>query len=319
MRAQNLFMLLVVLLLMSLERLLSEFYIYQICLIASMAVIVLGLVVVSGLAGQVSLAQAAFVALGSYGAAILEIRLGIPIMIGIPLAALISSVVGYLLGFITLRVSGHYLALATMAFTAIVQIALINLDDWTGGASGMPFPSLILAGHTLTTAKELFYVIMPVTIILFLFIVNLIRSRYGRDFTAIRDSEIAASAMGINVLRYKSIAFAMSAFLGAMGGGMLAILSTYLDPAQFGILQSVHYLAVVVVGGVATPLGAIIGSLIFTIIPELLQAFQSYLGLVFALMLLGFIVLHPAGVASLLVMYGKPLRRWLVPSQRNKL
>jgi len=317
MTARTLITLSLVLLLMSLEWMLPEFYIFQICLIASMAVIVLGLVVVSGLAGQVSLAQAAFVALGSYGAAILEARLGIPVMVGIPIAAVLSGLVGYVLGLITLRVSGHYLALATMAFTAIVQIALINLDNWTGGAAGMAFPSLTVAGRTLSTANEMFYVIMPVTILMFLWMFNVIQSRYGRDFSAIRESETAASAMGIPVLRYKSMAFAMSAFLGAIGGGMLAVLSTYLDPAQYGILQSVHYLAVAVIGGVGTPLGAIIGSLIFTIIPELLQAFQSYLGLVFALLLLGFIVIHPAGVASLIALWSKPFRQWLEPGKRT--
>jgi branched-chain amino acid transport system permease protein len=317
MTARTIIILLIVLLLMSLEWMLPEFFIFQICLIASMAVIVLGLVVVSGLAGQVSLAQAAFVALGSYGAAILEARLGIPVVAGIPLAAILSGAVGYVLGFITLRVSGHYLALATMAFTAIVQIALINLDSWTGGAAGMAFPSMEVGGRTLSTANEMFYVIMPVSILMFVWILNIIRSRYGRDFSAIRESETAASAMGINVLRYKSMAFAMSAFLGAMGGGMLAVLSTYLDPAQYGILQSVHYLAVAVIGGVGTPLGAIIGSVIFTMIPELLQSFQSYLGLVFALLLLGFIVIHPAGVASLMALWSKPLRQWAGLEQRK--
>jgi branched-chain amino acid transport system permease protein len=128
---------------------------------------------------------------------------------------------------------------------------------------------------------------------------NIMASRFGRALTAIRQSETAAETMGLDVLRYKAAAFAASGFLGAMGGGLLAPLSTYLDPAEFGVTQSVYFLAIAVVGGLLSPLGAAVGSAIFVLLPELLQSFQSYLGLVFALLLLAFIVLRPNGLASL--------------------
>jgi branched-chain amino acid transport system permease protein len=142
-------------------------------------------------------------------------------------------------------------------------------------------------------------VILPVAAALFLAVANVMHSRMGRALDAIRQSETAAAAIGINVVPCKAAAFAASGFLGAIGGGMLASLSTYLDPAQFGISQTIYYLAVAVVGGLHSPIGAIIGSAVFVILPELLQNFQSALGLVFATMLLAFIVLRPDGLVSL--------------------
>jgi branched-chain amino acid transport system permease protein len=277
---------------------LTEYHLFQICLIAATALVVLGLVVVTGLAGQISLAQSAFVGLGGYGSALLTTSWGMSLWASIPLTAFLVSLAGFVLGQLTLRISGHYLALATMAFAAIVQLALIHSDPITGGAAGMPVPPFRIFGLTLATGSHLYYVIVPITALLFLIVYNVMQSRFGRALSAMRQSETAAEAMGLDVLRYKAMAFAASGFLGAIGGGLLASLSTYLDPAQFGITQSVYFLAVAVVGGMSSPFGAIIGSAIFILIPDLLQSFQSYLGLVFALLLLCFIVLRPNGLAS---------------------
>jgi len=276
----------------------AEYHLFQICLIAATALVVLGLVVVTGIAGQISLAQSAFVGLGGYGSAILATSWGVPLWAGIPLSALVVALSGLLLGQLTLRISGHYLALATMAFTAIVQLAFIHSDSVTGGAAGMPVPPFRIFGLTLTNGGHLYYVIVPVTALLFLLVRNVMKSRFGRALTAIRQSETAAEALGLDVLRYKAMAFAASGFLGAVGGGLLASLSTYLDPAQFSITQSVYFLAIAVVGGMSSPLGAVVGSAVFILLPDLLQSFQTYLGLVLALLLLGFIVLRPNGLAS---------------------
>jgi branched-chain amino acid transport system permease protein len=280
--------------------LLAEYQLFQVCLIAATAVVVLGLVVVTGLAGQISLAQAAFVGLGGYGPAILATRYGLHLWAAIPLFALCVGAIGFVLGQLTLRVSGHYLALATLAFTAIVQLALMHADGVTGGAFGMPVPAFDIGGVALTSGRDLYHVILPVAAALFLAVANIMRSPIGRALDAIRQSETAAAAIGINNVSCKATAFAASGFLGAIGGSMLASLSTYLDPAQFGISQTVYYLAVAVVGGLQSPIGAIIGSAVFVILPELLQSFQSALGFVFAAMLLLFIVLRPNGLVSLM-------------------
>jgi branched-chain amino acid transport system permease protein len=278
---------------------LADFQLFQVCLIAATAVTVLGLVVVTGLAGQISLAQAAFVGLGGYGPAILATRYGLPMWVGIPLFAVCVGSVGFVLGQVTLRVSGHYLALATMAFTAIVQLAFVHSDSVTGGAIGMPVPALEIGSIALTSGRGLYHVIVPAAALLFLAVFNIMHSPVGRALAAVRQSETAAAATGIDVRVLKAGAFAVSGVLGAFGGGMLALLSTYLDPAQFGITQTVYYLAVAVVGGLHSPFGAIVGSAVFVLVPEFLQAFQSYLGLVFSLLLLLFIVLRPSGLVSL--------------------
>lgn len=278
---------------------LPEFRLFQVCLIAATAVVVLGQTVVTGFAGQISLAQSAFVALGGYGSTILSTSTGQPFWVTLPVTAVAVGVIGFVLGQATLRVSGHYLALATMAFTAIVQLALIHGDPLTGGAAGMPVPTFEMFGRTFSTGGELFYVILPVFVALFVMTANAMSSRFGRGLAALRQSETAAEAMGLDVLRYKAGAFAASGFLGAIGGGMLALLSTYLDPAQFSITQSVYFLAIAVVGGMLSPVGIVVSSALFVLLPELLQSFQSYLGLVFALLLLGFIVLRPEGISSI--------------------
>lgn len=278
---------------------LAEFHLFELCLIAGTSLAVLGLVVVTGMAGQISLAQSAFVALGGYGASILATSWGVPLWAGIPLVAIVVAAFGFVLGQMTLRVAGHYLALATLAVTAIVQLALIHGDQLTGGAAGMAVPPFEIMGRTLGSGRELYYVIVPVTALFILITQNLAASRFGRALTAIRQSETAAQAMGLDVLRLKAAAFAASAFLGAVSGGLLAPLSTYLDPAQFGITYAVYFLAIAVVGGMLSPIGAVIGSAVFVLLPNYLQAFQSYLGLVFAVLLLGFIVLRPNGLSSL--------------------
>lgn len=279
--------------------LLAEYQLYQVCLVASTGVVVLGLVVVTGLAGQISLAQAAFVALGGYGPAILATRYGLPLWAGIPAIALCVGAIGFVLGQLTLRVSGHYLALATLAFTAIVQLALVHSDQVTGGAVGMPVPTFEIGGLTLNSGRSLYHVILPVAAALFLAVANIMHSPVGRALDAIRQSETAASAIGVDVVTCKAAAFAASGFLGAIGGAMLASLSTYLDPTQFGISQTVYYLAVAVVGGLQSPIGALVGSAVFVMLPGFLQSFQSALGLVFAAMLLVVIVLRPNGLVSL--------------------
>ncbi len=128
---------------------------------------------------------------------------------------------------------------------------------------------------------------------------NLLDSRVGRAFAALRQSEIAASTLGINVLHYKALAFALSAVFGAVGGGLQALQTTYLDPQSFGIVESVLLIAIIVIGGFRSMAGAVLGSAVFTIIPTMLGAFQSYRGLAFALLLLGTIVLFPGGLAGL--------------------
>lgn len=277
----------------------SEYRVFQAGLIASTAITALGLVIVTGVAGQVSLAQAAFSAIGAYGGTLFAMHLGTTPWLGIPLAALLAGGLGYVLGLATLRVGGHYLALVTMALTAIVQVVLIHWEALTGGALGLAVVPLAIGGTTLTSGLALFYVVIPVAFAMFVAAANVLDSRFGRAFSAVRQSEVAAHTLGVNILHYKSLAFALSAMFGAVGGGLQALQTTYLDPHAFGIVESVLLVAIIIVGGFRNIGGAILGSAAFILIPELLGAFQSYKGVVFAALLLLMIVLFPGGLAGL--------------------
>lgn len=273
--------------------------VFLVAMIGSTSVMVAGLTIVVGFAGQISIAQASFAAFGAYGTAQLAAMAGLPHWIGLPGISLAAAGVGYLFGLLSLRVADHYLALATMALCAIVQLLLIHLEDWTGGAVGLPVPPLEVGARILTRPIELYAVIMPCAALTIWFLHALATSRLGRAFAALRMSEVASAAVGIPVLHYKSLAFALSAFFGAFGGGLFALLTTYLDPAQFGILESVRLIAIAVIGGVLNPFGPIIGSAVFVLLPETMGALGRYMALVFSLLLLVFVVVSPQGIAGL--------------------
>ena len=275
-------------------------------LIGSTSIMVAGLAIVVGLAGQISIAQASFAALGAYGTAQLATMAGLPHWIGLPVTSFVAAGVGYLFGLLSLRVADHYLALTTMALCAIVQLLLIHMEDWTGGAVGLAVPPLEIGARMLTRPVELYAVVMPLAGLTVWFLHALATSRIGRAFAAIRMSEVAASAVGIPVLHYKALAFALSAFFGAFGGGLFALQTTYLDPAQFGILESVRLIAIAVIGGVLNPFGPAIGSAVFVLLPEMMGALGRYMSLVFSLLLLVFVIVSPQGIAGL----SARLRSW---------
>jgi branched-chain amino acid transport system permease protein len=285
--------------LVALPFLASSHLVFLVAMIGSTSIMVAGLSIVVGLAGQISIAQASFAAIGAYGTAQLAAMAGLPHWIGLPAIALLAAAIGYLFGLLSLRVADHYLALATMALCAIVQLLLIHLEDWTGGAVGLAVPPLTLGGRSLTRPVELYAVIMPCVALTIWFLHALATSRTGRAFAALRMSEVGAAAVGIPVLHHKALAFALSAFFGAFGGGLFALQTTYLDPAQFGILESIRLIAIAVIGGVLNPFGPVIGAASFVLLPETMGALGRYMSLVFSLLLLLFVVVSPQGIAGL--------------------
>jgi branched-chain amino acid transport system permease protein len=289
----------------------SDYRLFQLGLIASTSIVAAGLVIVTGIAGQVSLAQAAFTALGAYGSTLLAQHFGLAQWIGIPVVAVAVAACGFGLGLVTLRVEGHNLALATLALTAIIQVVIVHWEALTGGALGLAVPPLTIAGKSLTSGAAQFYVVIPVSAAMFLLAANLLRSHVGRAFAALRQSEIAAQSAGVNVLYYKALAFAVSGAFGAVGGGLQALQTTYLDPQTFGILDSVGLIAIIVIGGFRSLAGAVLGSAVFTVIPAMLGAFQAYKGFVFAALLLLTIVLFPGGLVRLLFLVIAQGGSWL--------
>lgn len=224
---------------------------------------------------------------------------GVPLWLGIPLAALAAAGVGYLLGLPALRLEGPYLALVTLGFTAIVQTILVHWESVTNGPLGLPVPPLTVAGRALTSGRDLYLVIVPVAVLIFVAARRLLRSRVGRAFDALRQSEVAASVLGVNPVHYKTLAFALSAFLGGVGGGLHALLTTFLSPETFGIIESIFFLVVIVVGGVGYVSGAVLGAALLVLLPETLGAFRHYQALVYGALLLTFIVFVPGGLSGL--------------------
>jgi branched-chain amino acid transport system permease protein len=279
---------------------LSSHMLVLVTLIATTSIITVGLSIVTGLAGQVSIAQAAFCGLGAYGATLLSMHAGLPMWLTIPLATLIIAVVGYGVGVMSLRVEGHYLALVTLAFGGMVNLALLHLTDITGGAVGLPAQPLVMFGFAFGSPISLYYLSVIMASAVLIAVANLLHSRWGRAFHGVRLSEIACKSLGMDVRRVKAIAFAMSAGLGALGGALQSLQTTYLDPAQFTILGSVAYLSVLVIGGLRSQLGAIIGAIIFVMTPELLGGFKTYMGLMFAVVLLAIILVAPSGLEFLI-------------------
>jgi len=271
-----------------------------VALIATTSIITVGLSIVTGLSGQVSLAQAAFCGLGAYGATLISMHAGLPMWLTIPATAAIVAVIGYGVGVMSLRVEGHYLALVTLAFSGIINLGLLHLTDLTGGAVGLPAEQLVVFGFTFGSPMSLYYLSVIVAGAVLFGVWNMLRSRWGRAFHGVRLSEIACKSLGMDVRRVKAIAFAMSAGLGALGGALQSLQTTYLDPAQFTILGSVAYLLVLVIGGLRSQLGAVIGAIIFVMTPELLGGFKTYMGLMFSIVLLAIILIAPSGLESLI-------------------
>jgi branched-chain amino acid transport system permease protein len=224
---------------------------------------------------------------------------GLPYWIGLPLLVAGAAAFGYLFGALALRVEDHYLALATMAVSAVMQLLLTHLESFTGGAVGLQVPPLRIGDTSLEKPAMLYALIMPIAVASGWFLWTLSRSRFGRAFAALRMTEVGAAAMGINVLHYKSLAFALSAAFAALGGGLIALLTTYLDPAQFGIIESVRLIAIAVVGGLRSPFGPVIGAAIFVMLPEYLGALGSYMTLAFFVLLLVCMIAAPMGLGGL--------------------
>lgn len=275
----------------------GQYLLYNIGIVATTAAIVSGLTFLSGVAGLISIAQSAFVAIGSYGAVILQLHLGVPLLIGIPLAAAIAGVVGWLLGFLCLRLDGHYLALVTLAFTGIVHYTIINVDI-TGGAVGLSVPSVSLFGLTLDSPTAIYVIAVIASGLTLWSIDRLIHSRYGRMLRALRQSDIAAISLGADRRSLRTMALATSAVAGGFAGGFQALQLSYLDPQQFTIVTAVFYIAIMVVGGMRSVHGAIIGSAIFVFVPGFLSGLEHYMAFILFLFVTIMIVSMPDGLVS---------------------
>lgn len=272
--------------------LLSLFFIY--------VIVTVGLNILTGLTGQISLGHVGFFAIGAYTAALLTTKLGVPFIVGLPVAGIIAAAVGLALGLPALRVRGHYLAMVTLAFGEIVQQVIIQWRDVTNGTDGVAVPAPVLLTVELSRDRGLYYLNLVVMLVLLVAALNLLRNSTGRAFKALQSGELAAQAMGIHLARYRVLAFVVSAFYTGIAGALFGPLVGFISAEYFGLFQSVLYLMMIVLGGLGSLGGSVIGAAIFTVLPEILRPLEQMHELVYGGLLLVSVVFMPRGIAGML-------------------
>lgn len=247
--------------------LLGEYYIYIInfALIAIIAAV--GLNLLTGYTGQISLGHAAFLAVGAYATAIFS-SMGLPFIVVLLLSGLAALILGLIIGFPSLRLEGLYLAIATMAFYFIVAYGISHWTGLTGGQYGLKVAPLHVMGIPVDSNTRFYYLLLMFVVAAVYFATNLARSRVGRAFVAIRDRDIAAEVIGIDVARYKLISFAVSSAYAGIAGSLYAYFVGILAPEHFGFDVSIQYIAMIIAGGLGSIEGAIIGALFISLLPE---------------------------------------------------
>jgi len=237
----------------------KNYYIYVANYIAINIIVVMGLNILVGYTGQISLGHAGFFAIGAYGTITLMTLAHLPFLLALFLAGLAAAFLGFLLGLPALRLEGPYLAIATLGFgVSITQV--IGKIEMFGGRQGLNAPALTIGPWNLDTDRDFYYLVMVITVLLFIFARNLIKTKVGRAFIAIRDADIAAETMGVNLLYYKTLAFAVSAFYAGIGGGLYAFVLRFIEPELFSLFMSVMFLTMAVVGGLGSIMGPIAGA-----------------------------------------------------------
>ncbi len=282
----------------------SSYRTFQFTMALVYAIVLLGLNILTGYNGQISLGHGAFYAIGAYTAAILMDKFGVPYWATIPAGGAICLVFGFLFGLPALRLQGHYLALATFAL-AVAMPQLLKykrIEDWTGGVQGIvilkPDPP---AGLPLTQDQWLYLLTLGVAVIMFILGWNLIHSRVGRALMAIRDHPLAAEAMGVNTALYKSTAFGISAMYTGLAGALGAIVVQFVAPDSFTSGLSINFLVGVVIGGLASVTGAVWGALFIQFVPNIAdQISKAAPWAIYGIFLLAFAYVMPTGVAGFL-------------------
>ncbi|MGD9506125.1 MAG: branched-chain amino acid ABC transporter permease [Syntrophobacteraceae bacterium] len=257
----------------------------------------LGLNMLMGYAGQISLGHAAFYGIGAYTTAILTTHAQWPPLLALPAAVLLTAVVALVVGFPTLKLTGYYLGMGTLGFGMIVYILLREWSAVTGGASGLVgVPPLAVGGFTIRPGRDYFYLVWLMVMLLFIICERVVDSRMGRALRAIHDSEKAAAAMGIDTIRAKVSVFVLSAVFAALAGFLYAHLISFISPGSFDFMMSIRLVTMVVIGGMASIWGAVLGAFILTLLPEWLHVFADYEVIIYGSILMTVMIFLPQGL-----------------------
>lgn len=281
----------------------SSYHVFQLCVALVFSIALLGLNLLTGFNGQISLGHGAFYAMGAYTAAILMDQAGVPYWVTIPIAGMVCLIIGVLFGLPALRLEGVYLALATFALAVVLPQLLKYgpIEHFTGGSEGIVIVKPDAPDWTrLSPDQWLYFFVLAWVVALFLVAWNLLRARVGRALVAIRDNPVAAEAMGVNLAFYKTMTFGISAMFTGIAGALGAIVVQFVAPDSFGFFLSIIFLVGVVVGGLASIPGAFFGALFITFVPNVTdQISKSAPGAIYGVILIGLVYVMPFGVAGL--------------------
>jgi len=272
-------------------------YYYRIgALVFIFALAVVGLNLLMGFAGQVSLGHAGFLGIGAYSVAIGPVYFGMPSWLSLFAGAVLSGIVAFLVGRPILRLKGHYLAVATLGFGLLVAIVLSNEAGWTGGPDGMSVPKLTLFGWSVRGSDAWYWISGTTFVGGFLLALNLMESPTGRSLQAIHDSEIAALVLGIDVASKKLTIFIISAMYASVAGSYLALFNGHVTPDVAGFLRSIELVAMVVLGGMGSIIGSLVGAIVLVVLPQVLTVFHEYEQALLGLIVMGFMIFLRQGI-----------------------
>ena len=301
-------------------------YVMNLMILMSIAIVTVhGLGILFGYAGQISLGHAAFMAVGAYSSAILTGKLGLPFWVALPCAGLSAGLVGLVFALPSLRIKGFYLALTTLAGQFIIMYIIEHIGI-TGGANGMQCPRPSIGNFIFDTRESYYYIVIGMTILMTFFAMNLVRTRVGRALIAVRDNDLAAEVLGINVFYYKLLAFFIGCFYAGIAGSLLAHYQATIHPEQFPLMNSIWYLGMVVIGGAGSILGAMLGTIFVKGLDELTMVaapmvgaafpgvaenvFASLGAIVFGTVFMLFLIYEPRGLAHRWQVFKASYRFW---------
>ena len=316
-----------------------NYYIYLLNMILVHVILAVGLNILVGSTGQISLGHAGFFAIGAYGTAVLMAKLQIPFVFAILMAAFIAAFFGFILGLPALRLEGPYLAIVSLGFGLTIMHVIGGIDAF-GGRMGIKVPPLDLGiprwgiPLVLKTDVQKYYLILIMTIVMVIGARNILKTRVGRSFVAIRDSDIAAEVIGVNLTVYKTLAFAVSAFYAGIAGGLFGFVLGFFDPFTFNLILSIIFLVMVVVGGLGTIVGGILGATLITYlqyallkniaeVPYLgtlltaiskrwftMVGLENFSSIAIGLIMIGIIIFEPLGMFGIWIRVKKYWRTW---------
>jgi len=308
---------------------LNDGHYFIVNLVLAYLIAALGLNLLMGVTGLLSLGQAAFVGVGAYTGALLVAELSFPLALAIPCAGLTAAAAGVVVGIPSLRIKGFYLMVATLAFQFVIDYLIVHWESLTRGIRGIELPTPVFLGLRLASQTRFFFFVFLVASLMTWGARNLLRSKIGRAFVAIRDNDVSAEIIGIPVFRYKILSFAIASFYAGVAGAIFSAMQRAAMPQDYSFMHSIMFLAMVLIGGAGSVLGTIFGTIFVALVPFVLDFIVSWLAIVydpnvtiylgpvkdltFGLLIVLFIIFEPVGLVGVWVRFREYFRIWPLP------